>query len=175
MIPFDMNMGAIMDARSLACYIKKYFSEHSTIDAKCSDIMIQKCLYFLFAYWGGYISKGEKENNFEIKKEKKFLFYNKIEAWEYGPVVRDVYFSNKRCLLDEFAISDDELFQDNYLLKSTIDGLLEDLIKISPFKLVTLSHQDESWIKNYKLKLEKSIPNQEIDKTDIINEYECKV
>lgn len=72
------------DCKDLAKYInmkhKEKFGENIT------PIKLQKSLYFLFAYWGGTIEKGQQNPNFveeDMSKYKKYLHNGRFQAWTY--------------------------------------------------------------------------------------------
>ena len=160
----------MMKAKDLACYILDYYKENVS-DNQISDIFLQKSLYFLFAYWGGFIRQGHQDNNPEIENLSEILFEDKIEAWTYGPVVSQIYYDKKDGILEKYYKEEYKgsklLFGSNELLRTTIDSILKDLVQIAPFKLVTLSHRDKSWSNIY---CETNI-HCEVDKESIINEY----
>lgn len=165
------NETAQMNANDLACYVIEYYKEHK--QKEMSDISLQKILYFLFAYWGGFIRQGKIDENPEVMEQSEILFLDKIEAWTYGPVVAQLYYDKKDGVFDKYKKEvyrgEEELFGENELLKSTIDSLLRDLIELDPFRLVTISHRDKCWIKNYNQSEDKH--HNEIEKEDIIQEY----
>lgn len=171
----DVN-APIMSARDLACYILEY-NEIKCEGKPLSDIILQKSLYFLFAFWGGFIRQGHLSKEPEVENISEILFNDNIEAWTYGPVVADIYREKKRGILsayysDEY-IGGDSLFEGKELLKSVIDGILSDLIKVDPFRLVTISHRDKSWQECY---IENDLEhNQCIPKESIINEYASRI
>ena len=162
-------------AEELALYISdKYKSEYKT---DISAIKLQKTLYFLFAYWGGFVRKSNTALNVEEKiKLPEYLFNDRIEAWTYGPVIPDVYrhigviesFGEKKDF--ESAICK---VKTNPRVISFIDDLLKDIFSVSDFRLVDISHQDKCWINNYSESDKKH--NNEIPKDAIINEYLSRV
>ncbi len=139
-------MEKIMDARTLACYIKDYYN--TNFKGEISPLKLQKALYFCFAYWGGFI---RKNNSFSDEaKEISFnyseiLFDNKIEAWVYGPVVPEVYHERK---LDKFR--KDDPFNGQKYIQEFINNILDDVLATNDFRLVEVSHQDKCWKKNFK-------------------------
>ena len=152
----------IVDARSLACYITDYYKEKFYKDI--TPIKLQKALYFCFAYWGGFVQQSKTPfAEIEINKSD-WLYDQDIEAWVYGPVVPDVYHETN---LDEY--NNPELFKGNEDVKDYIDGVLDDVLKVSDFKLVEVSHRDKCWIKHFDINAE--YHNEKIDKKDIIEEY----
>ena len=161
----------IFSAKDLACYILDYYKDNVS-ENKMSDIVLQKSLYFLFAFWGGFIRQGHIDNNPEVMDQSEILFGDDIEAWTYGPVVADIYYLRKDGLLDYYYdkeyVGKDKLFENKEFLKITLNGILKDLVKIDPFRLVTISHRDKAWINKYD---GETSHHNVIDKEDIISEY----
>ena len=88
------------EAIKLASYIRKKYLEYekNTTKRNISPIKLQKSLYFLFAYWGQYI-RNNKENKDSVEVDysnySEFLFNDRIEAWTYGPVLPNVFITEK--------------------------------------------------------------------------------
>ena len=61
------------------------------------------------------------------------------------------------------------MFKGKEYVKEFLDDLLNDLLNTSDFKLVTISHEDKCWIKNFKKS--EIFHNNEIPKEEIIKEY----
>ena len=157
-------MKSYCTAQSLAKYVSdKYQKDYSE---KISSIKLQKSLYFLFAYWGGFVRKGKNKQTELQTSLNEYLFDNKIEAWTYGPVVPDVYHLN-----DNFK--ETPIFNPERTVKEFIDGLCDDMFKVSDFKLVEIAHNDECWKRNYK-DTDKT-HKREIPKEEIIKEYASKI
>ena len=156
-----MNKGLI-SAKELAFYISNYYQEK--FGENISPIKLQKSLYFCFAYWGSYV-RNSKNPESEIKiNRSEYLFDENIEAWVYGPVVADVYHES-----DLSQFKNENLFNDMLDVKKFIDGLLDEILKVSDFKLVEVSHSDKCWINNFDPNSDRH--NVIINKEDIINEY----
>lgn len=155
----------IFSAIELAGYIMyKYSIMENRISDDISPLKLQKSLYFCFAYWGGFVRKG-KDKKSEIEfTDGEYLFGERIEAWVYGPVVPDVYHANKIESNDGTTI-----FKNKLYIKEFIDGLLNDILPVSDFKLVEQSHSDECWKKNFRKS--EFFHNNEIPKEEIIKEY----
>ena len=155
----------IFKASDLASYIKYRYSIMSDrISDDISPLKLQKSLYFCFAYWGGFIRKGQNKKSELDISYSEYLFDEVIEAWVYGPVVPDVYHNKS------IEISDKkDIFKGKEYVKEFIDGILNDVLVVSDFKLVEASHNDSCWKKNFK----KSdiFHNKEIPKEEIIREY----
>lgn len=157
-------MKGIISAKELAAYISKKF--YSDQGKNISPVRLQKLLYFCFAYWGGFVRKGKNQENVEINTNdfNEYLFDEKIEAWVYGPVVPDVYFEQN---LDKYY--KDNLFKEDSAEKQMIDNVIEDSYQVNDFKLVELSHRDNSW--KYNFDIDEQFHNNEIGKEQIVEEY----
>ena len=153
-------------ANDLAKYINyKYLEIPNRVTREISPLKLQKSLYFCFAYWGSFVYCGEK-NETELNLDfSKYLFSEPIEAWVYGPVVPEVYRSKEyleKC-------NPVEIFKGKEYIRDFIDGILKDVLLVSDFRLVEISHQDKCWQNNFNpsdLRHDK-----EIDKDEIIREY----
>lgn len=165
------------EAIKLALYIRKKYLEYEKNTNKriISPIKLQKSLYFLFAYWGQYISKN-KDNKDSVEVDYShynvFLFDDVIEAWTYGPVVPNVFIAEKQEYLEQIQDNIDDYLEDDPIKKEFIDNLLNQLFEIDDFGLVNISHQDECWRRHYIESDEKH--NREIPKQEIIDEYSRK-
>ncbi len=165
----------------LANYVSYKFEE--TFKEKISPIKLQKSLYFLFAYWGGFVKKGRDQNlnnNSEQSNESLplYLFDDEFQAWPYGPVIPSIYSHFK--FLEQFGDSDEsskiessisEVKKNNYILMF-INDLLHDIFNLSDFKLVDITRNDKCWIDNFNH--EDNYHKKVISKEEIINEYSTK-
>lgn len=161
----------ILSAKDLACYVLEYYKENVSTETM-SDIVLQKSLYFLFAFWGGFIRQGHIDENPEVSEMSEILFNDQIEAWTYGPVVAQIYYDRKDGVLEDYFnkeyVGKDELFKEQSFLKITLDGILKDLVKVDPFRLVTISHRDKAWQDKYDGETKH---HNVIEKEAIISEY----
>lgn len=163
----NMKKNGILDAKDLAEYIRyKYFEKKKR---EISPIKLQKSLYFLFAYWGGMIRKSTNNPDYveeDLSTENEILYDNEIQAWVYGPVVPDVYRSNKSSTkYDESK----DIFKGNKFLEETINSILQDIFDVPDFKLVSISHEDKCWQDSFDENV--TCHNNEIEKESIIKEY----
>lgn len=135
-----------------------------------SPLKLQKGLYFLFAYYGAlYGNNREEEKSAEIGHNyPKFLFNADFEAWNYGPVIREVYFENKEGKYRTFtpgSCDEDAIFHEDQEVKSFIDEISNQVVATSDFSLVDRSHEDEVWKRAHK-EGQRLMPKEEI-----VNEY----
>jgi uncharacterized phage-associated protein len=161
----EKNNG-IFSVVDLATYVcsKYYFSYNKEI----SPIKLQKSLYFLFAYWGGFIRKNSNNKNY-VEEELNLsenLFDEKFEAWVYGPVVPQIFREYRDHKLDFVNFNVEEMFNEqNSMVRESIDSLLDELFEVSDFKLVSISHEDNCWKKHFNINdkvHDKIIPTEEI-------------
>ncbi|KAA1042492.1 DUF4065 domain-containing protein [Macrococcus equipercicus] len=141
---------------------------------KLSPLKLQKGLYFLFGYYGGRYGK-ENENSEIQYNLPKYLFPATFLAWDYGPVIDDVYKKNKAGIYDEFVSETNTLnemkefyFKDlqSKEVENFINELFSEVNTTSDFNLVDRSHEDRTWQVAYE-----SGYNVEMNKEDIVEEY----
>ncbi|MCO8292669.1 Panacea domain-containing protein [Tetragenococcus halophilus] len=147
------------------------------LDSDMGPIRLQKSLYFLYAFYGatfgkiqGSTDKGELseiENSYPNE-----LFNAEFEAWQYGPVIRDVYFKNRDLQYEnmEDNTNSDYSNRDEREVLKFIDNLLDDLNEMSDFALVDRTHQDNAW--GSKFDIENPYDSKAIDNQELIAEYE---
>lgn len=141
-------------------------------DYGISNLKLQKVLYFIQAY------------SLIKKKDHTPCFDEKIEAWNFGPVVPEAYYeykqygsgdiptiksfimfdkddiwNSKRVKFDDTAISDTD--------KSLINKVVDKFADYSGTDLVSLTHRQSPWIDSYS-----SYQNNEIT-VETIREYFC--
>ena len=128
------------------CYDKDY---------NLSNLKLQKILYFIQAY---YVSKTDN---------KEPCFSERIEAWDFGPVVPLVYREYKQfgstnipkisCYVefDEDDIWESKVVQYNDEIinkfdKDIISILVDEFSKYSTTKLVSITHRQTPWMEAYE-------------------------
>lgn len=120
-------------------------------DKPVSNLQLQKILYF---------------SHIDVLKAKKekLIDDGQFEAWDYGPVLRDVYneFSpygaTKLTIKEELSDSLDKN------IKDIVDKSIDKYIEKSPWELVTKSHEkDGAWEKNYKEGEKRIISDKDIE------------
>lgn len=123
-----------------------------------SNLKLQKMLYYL--------------QGFFIAVFDKKLFEERIEAWQYGPVVREAYFHFKgfgpgAILLNDheniinFSPEEDELFQE----------VMGEYGQFSAIKLMNMTHEESPWKQAFAISPEGEITYEllkEYFKTQIV-------
>ena len=136
-------------AIDVARYIIKYSNESKYI---ISNLKLQKLLYFVQAY-------------FLIKKDKP-AFSDKIEAWEFGPVIPTVYRefqlygSGNIPIVSRLVLPDPDnvwnFYREDYSNikiseedKKLICDIVDELSEYSAVGLMKLTHDQNPWINAY--------------------------
>ena len=167
-----MEMIGIFKALDLAKYLNYLYK--NKYSRNISPLKLQKVLFFLFGEWGAFVSKSE---NSEIdgdwknlKSLGRYLFDDEIQAWIYGPVVKNVYenFNNETMTKEELFDTDEKKYVGEF-----IDDLSNELFRLSDFRLVELTHEMKCWINNFSE--DDLYHNNTIDKDEIINEFLLQV
>jgi len=115
-----------------------------------NNIVINKLLYISFGFYGA--------------SHDEYLFGDKIEAWQYGPVIPNVYSEFKKNGF-YFGHNRNELTNEE---KETINDVLSLYGDKAPFLLVELTHKKGTPWSDVYVDGEKNI---EIKKESIINYY----
>ena len=91
-----------------------------------SNLQLQKILYYI--------------QEFFLKNERRALFIDEIEAWPFGPVVRDVYYHY--CGYGAMEIYDDNNPNVNIDLneRQIIESITREKSALKPWKLVEDTH-----------------------------------
>ena len=119
------------------------------------NILLQKILFFI-----------QKES---IRKRGYGIFSNRIEAWQYGPVVPDVFyqfagFGAMKLVLYEDLFSDTspkDIIDDKS--KEIIEEILREYIHVSPWDLVAKSHvSNGAWSNSISMGEKYPITDQDI-------------
>lgn len=148
--------------------IKYLFAKYG----KLSPLKLQKGLYFLFAYYGAIYGNSEKFNSEVDYDLPRYLFPAKFLAWDYGPVIEEVYFNNRNSHYDNYVVNNNILieienayFKENNVNKEVelfINELFDEVINTSDFSLVDRSHEDKVWQNAYSRGRNIEMPEDEI-------------
>lgn len=168
----NTSVPVIDNVTELAAYIRNRYQEQ--MQREISPLKLQKPLYFLFAYWGGFIRKGKQSqskcsNSIEVDYNEfsDYLYKAKIEAWVYGPVLPDVYRVSD---IDRHYKKD--VLSEGLVTEFVID-LLGQLFKVSDFRLVDIAHADKVWKKYFNPN--NTTHNESMPPEEIIDEYSTKI
>ena len=142
----------LYNALDVSRYIINYCNEK---DYDLSNLKLQKLLYFIQAY---YLSKTDA---------KEPCFKDKIEAWDFGPVVPVVYHEFKKFgstnipkVTTYIVIDDNDFWQSKVVEysdkvlkecdKELIGKLVDHFAKFSTTRLVQITHNQSPWINAYQ-------------------------
>ena len=120
------------DAMDIAEYVLDYCE--NTLKETITILQLQKLLYYI---QGGFISK-----------TGSIIFDNKIEAWQYGPVIPDVYYWFNKFISEPIINVKSSVKLDKNEEK-IIKEIVSDKIKIDAWKLVSQVHEELPWKRNY--------------------------
>ena len=111
-------------------------------------LKLQKGLYFLFAF---YINTYSVEPQSDVIEREnifpKYLFQADFEAWNYGPVIRDVYlkFKEKQYTPHQYQFSEKDKE-----IEIFIKDAMTMIVEKSDFSLVDRVQEDIAWQKAYR-------------------------
>jgi uncharacterized phage-associated protein len=134
-------------ALAVASYIARWFASGDENDL--TPMKLQKLLYY---------SQG-----FFLAVESRKLFDSKVEAWEHGPVVRDVYTAYKDLRPNESNYivqphpggNPDDLTEPERVL---VDDVLDVYGELSANRLRNMTHDEPPWKETYVEGQKKEIP-----------------
>ena len=136
-------------AQRIADFFTKKAMDNSSEGENMTPLKVQKLLYYAYSW------------RYSLQKER--IFTDKIGAWEYGPVVADVYHELKK--YGNYPI--DELKTDPELLSSELKDYLNTIWhsygEYSATKLSNMTHDEEPW-KNARKSDNKIITDESLAK-----------
>lgn len=120
-------------AQKVSEYIVSYFSNIATnpIEGDLTNLKLQKLLFYTQV--------------FAIKRTGNVLFDDAIEAWDYGPVVPDVYREYKSYGRNVLDILNPNLLFEPADKKIIIDEVIKDKGRFTGITLMEMTHQLDSW------------------------------
>jgi len=101
-----------------------------------SPLKLQKLLYFAQCA--------------SLSTDGKILFDSDIQAWQYGPVVKEIYHEYKGRERDWLIETSGEYEKLDGREVRIVKGVWDLLGKYSAGELVTISHKHSPWLDNYK-------------------------
>ncbi|EIF5083658.1 DUF4065 domain-containing protein [Clostridium perfringens] len=140
------------DAMDIAEYVLDYCENIK--EKPITNLQLQKILYYI-------------QGKF-IKKTKKPIFDNSIEAWQYGPVVPEVYYWFNKFVSEPITgveKSKNVKFSNEEI--KLIEEVISENIDLDPWQLVKKTHDELPWKKNYVSNL-----NLEISYDDLKNFFD---
>lgn len=117
------------DALTIARYIVNYSNQKN--DPWFSNLKLQKLLYFCQAYF--------------LLTTERPCFGDAIEAWDFGPVVPNVYHEFKRFGAGWIPTTFDETVIDKKT-RTLIDDVVDNFKDYDNVALTTLVHAQDPWI-----------------------------
>mgnify|MGYP001066953874 CR=1 FL=1 len=116
--------------------VAKYIVDKCTSDKQpISNLQLQKILYFLQKKY--------------LVDEKRILFSDEIQAWQFGPVVPEVYY--QYCGFGSMAITMNYNIDIDYADQQKIDAIVEEKRGKDPWDLVQETHaQGKAWAEVYR-------------------------
>lgn len=138
----------MVSALDVAQYVIEYCNEKGY---PISNLKLQKILYFIQAEFLVNINSP--------------CFYENIEAWDFGPVVPEVYQRYKICGSSNIRSYGRPLFRINRFSDqelSMINNMIDATSEYSANQLVDITHQQEPWLNSYKKYYNNVISNQSI-------------
>jgi uncharacterized phage-associated protein len=166
----DENQEVVFDNINV---LAKFVCDNSI--RKMTPLRLQKTLYFLFAFYGATYgllnNENVEEKHFEGSADyPKHLFKENFEAWQYGPVIREIYKNNK---YHQDVIESSEIWQPANDQEDSIKELLIQVIhqtdEMGDFTLVERTHEDLEWKRAF------DDGQGEMNKESIIEEYKLEV
>lgn len=100
-----------------------------------TNLKLQKILYFIEAY--------------SLSVKEKSIFPDSIKAWEYGPVVPEVYHVLKQHGSRPIFSEDDYVVNLSEEDQKTIKSVWDSFSKYSASRLVDITHRHTPWIAAY--------------------------
>ena len=115
----------------IAKFIITYCTE---IDKPISNLHLQKILYYIQVHFA---------------KQQKRLYVEEIYAWQYGPVVPEIYYLFAGYGASKITNRYKTCIEKN--IEEEIKTIVSKLIKISPWKLVEMTHtKGNPWDVTYR-------------------------
>ena len=139
--------------QQIANFIVHYSND---IEAPVSNLKLQKLLFFAWVEF--------------YKSRRSYLFTDKFYAWQFGPVIPDIYY--EYCVYGSLPITKYDLSEDllnsyeKYIIKSVVERYKEK----TALQLVKITHEDgHAWSKTYR----NGFGNKFVIPFDRIIELEC--
>lgn len=86
---------------------------------------------------------------FSLKKYNKPAFSNQIEAWDYGPVVPDIYQKYKEFGKNVLDTTSPNFTLEPAELKNVVDSVIEEKGQYTGYALMKMTHNEKAWKEVY--------------------------
>lgn len=117
--------------------IANYMLSKKTLTPK----QVQKLLYYAYSLY--LVKYNESFNQNEMNR----LFEDKIEAWDHGPVIRNVYdYIKKVALSNELVTCKSKIELSNPKIENFIDKILKVYGQFSGYELEQMTHSETPWM-----------------------------
>ena len=135
------------DALDVAAYIVHYCKQKKW---PISNLKLQKILYFVQAQF--LVARGEP------------CFYNGIEAWDFGPVVPEVYHEYKIFGSSNIIQPNNKIFSRNISEddRNLIEIVVSECNDFSASQLIEITHNQSPWVEAYQEHMNNIITNEAI-------------
>jgi len=134
-------------ALDIAKYIVDYTRDTGS---EMTNLKLQKLLYFIEA-------KFMKEN------KGASLFYNELEAWDYGPVVEEVYSYYKGNVNRPISFNFSSKVEFTQEEEKTIKEVVDHFRDIDQWTMVKRTHEEGGpWVEYYKPEIKPIIPKKAV-------------
>jgi uncharacterized phage-associated protein len=145
----DKQGGMVMySANDIAKYVVKYCESKGI---SITNLKLQKLLYyiqgFFLAIWG------------------KPIFSDEIQAWEYGPVVPDIYYRYKAFVDNPIHLAGEiPNLAMSEMQQKVLNIVIDNLSAVPAWKLVQQTHEEDPWKNTFDGSHDKIIINDCIQK-----------
>lgn len=131
-MPTKLNIPAL-DVAKYVIYLasQNVIGDEGEIEG-ITNLKLQKILYFIEA--------------FSLATKDTSIFNEEIEAWEYGPVVPEVYHAYKDRKSNPIFVETDYVCELPNDVKDTVDKVWSTFEKFSASRLVDITHRHRPWI-----------------------------
>ena len=126
-----MKTNQKITALQLAKYLVKLNTKNEEYGEVLTNLKLQKLLYYIQGFHLAYFDEP--------------IFDDKIEAWQYGPVVVSLYGQLKKFGNGPVIFPEDEKIKLSKDQKNLISAIFNQIGQYSAWKLVELTHSEAPW------------------------------
>ena len=139
-----------MKALEIAKYIISHFSNIATneVEGDLTNLKLQKLLYYVQLEYH--------------RKHKNLAFNDTIEAWDYGPVVPEVYHEYKKYGKQVLDI-EEPVFSLPVRVKAIVDKVIKSEGQFTGYALMERTHEENPWKYAYNEAADRVITTEMLD------------